>query len=497
MSSLLFENARCAVYDLMATEKSQLSRALKEDHVLLYWGGKDAIEMDGMKLIGSVSDVSGGSVLAAWNPFKNDKVVKLGTPDSSGFLCGALVVCKDGYGEGGWPPSSGASYAYKADSFEDPLRKDDTTTDIANEILFENDTVRIWRFELGPGQRCHAHHHVYPYFFLNLIKGTTRRLDYNDEKLTPVCPPNEAAPMKVFWLDCLAGGERSTHWHGLENFSAESDFRQFIVEFKKDASPSLIPRKETKRPTSLVYLHGLHGGVSQLEPLVPLLEWNGIIAGPERQLRNHSHVTDCAKDLMVSCLEGDTVLVGHSFGGMVALETARQWTSSPSFNLKGVVLLSTFASEQSEVGKAAIESRRQFAKANGLEEELEASWSIMVECEERDPELSAAIQVGRAKNSRDAGIDALMKQLDAIDSRPDQFDTLDKLVHKNIPVLIVHGANDKLAPIAEAYKVHDAILKAGGDSTLHVLEDTGHLALQERPSQVADAIKKWWAKRAH
>ena len=36
-------------------------------------------------------------------------------------------------------------------------------------MLLENDLVRVWRFELPAGySRCHAHQHVYPYFFLNL-----------------------------------------------------------------------------------------------------------------------------------------------------------------------------------------------------------------------------------------------------------------------------------------------------------------------------------------
>ena len=84
-------------------------------------------------------------------------------------------------------------------------------------MLLENDLIRVWRFELDAGSSCHAHQHVYPYFFYNLLPAQTRRLEWAGGgepaagALTPKCPPNTAAARKVFWLDTVEGGTCPRH----------------------------------------------------------------------------------------------------------------------------------------------------------------------------------------------------------------------------------------------------------------------------------------------
>ena len=60
-----------------------------------------------------------------------------------------------------------------------------------------------------------------------------------------------------------------------------------------------------------------------------------------------------------------------------------------------------------------------------------------------------------------------------------------------MPVLVVHGKDDALAPLAEAKKTAASCGEAG---ELVELDETGHLALVERPKAVARAIRDWWRR---
>ena len=241
--------------------------------ILLYWGGSGG-SVVGAGTAGATTLEEGPTAL--WNPFgasAGGVGLRAGRADDAGMLEAALVVCKPYPGPGtdplgGWPPeasSPAGAFVYVPDSPTEPLRPRPwtVTTDIAQEVLLDNDTMRVWRFELDGGASCHAHQHVFPYFFLNLLPARTRRLEWAGGEtpppggLTPRCPPNEADPMMLFWLDTLDGGARSTHFHGLENHQAESRFRQFIVEFKEGVAPELRPQPSTTRDPTLAYLPGL------------------------------------------------------------------------------------------------------------------------------------------------------------------------------------------------------------------------------------------------
>ena len=272
-STLLFENARTAVLslDLAISPIVNVGEALDGiDHVLLHWnGGGSTIRTESSwddPLRPSQSLASGAT--ATWNAFSSDGATTLqaGSADAIGMQEAALVICKPytapGEALGGWPPElpPDDSFVYIPDSASDVDRPRpwSVTTDIAQQVLLENDVVRIWRFELGAGESCHGHQHVYPYFFYNLLPASTRRLEWQGGE-TPAAgqltagqaQPNTASPRKVFWLDTLDGGKRSTHFHGLENHSADAPFRQFIVEFTQGADVQLRASNTTARDPTL------------------------------------------------------------------------------------------------------------------------------------------------------------------------------------------------------------------------------------------------------
>jgi pimeloyl-ACP methyl ester carboxylesterase len=57
------------------------------------------------------------------------------------------------------------------------------------------------------------------------------------------------------------------------------------------------------------------------------------------------------------------------------------------------------------------------------------------------------------------------------------YDFRDRLPEIACPTLIIHGADDMLVPLADAYEFERLI----PSSRLEILADTGHVAMLERP----------------
>ena len=66
-----------------------------------------------------------------------------------------------------------------------------------------------------------------------------------------------------------------------------------------------------------------------------------------------------------------------------------------------------------------------------------------------------------------------------------------------VPVLVIHGKDDALVPAAEAEAAFATLTSTAEGASLaelHLLESTGHFALQERQAEVTRAIHTWWRK---
>lgn len=84
----------------------------------------------------------------------------------------------------------------------------------------------------------------------------------------------------------------------------------------------------------------------------------------------------------------------------------------------------------------------------------------------------------------ETGPDAFIRQQKAIISRPDSRESL-----KNIacPTLVLCGQQDALTPPDLHREMHDII----SDSTLVLIDRSGHLSPMEQPEKVSRAIKRW------
>ncbi len=95
---------------------------------------------------------------------------------------------------------------------------------IATRSLFENQDVRVWEMDVGPGETCRLHHHSNDYV-LYITGGAELRVDDKDHGLYT-----------------FAGRERSVYYiraGGTESFVNvdKTPFREALIEIKRPARP--------------------------------------------------------------------------------------------------------------------------------------------------------------------------------------------------------------------------------------------------------------------
>jgi pimeloyl-ACP methyl ester carboxylesterase len=96
---------------------------------------------------------------------------------------------------------------------------------------------------------------------------------------------------------------------------------------------------------------------------------------------------------------------------------------------------------------------------------------------ESDEELVEYVREIRDTASLNGVVGALAAMRDRIDSTPMLSDI-------DVPVLIIHGADDQLIPVSEAEAMHKAI----PNSSLVIVPGAGHLPNLEQPDFFNDAV---------
>jgi pimeloyl-ACP methyl ester carboxylesterase len=177
-------------------------------------------------------------------------------------------------------------------------------------------------------------------------------------------------------------------------------------------------------------------------------------------------------------IEGAAV-VGNSMGGFIGLETAIKFPH----RVERLVLVSAagLTSEhlRNETALRLLEKGEnlaQYVTAHLMGQSdwlvrrrrgrLALMWFVAAHPEDLDPALVA-------EQVKGAGKPGFLPALDALTDYPIR----DRLAEIRAPTLIVWGAKDMLVPLKDAYEF-DRVLP---DSRLIVYEDTGHVAMLERP----------------
>ncbi len=168
-------------------------------------------------------------------------------------------------------------------------------------------------------------------------------------------------------------------------------------------------------------------------------------------------------------------LVGHSMGGVIALEV---WRQAPQRVIR-LALMDTNA--------AAANLPREARRLAQLERALNGEFASVVSDEllpsylsaasAADPEILATLR----RMAMDAGPEVFARQVRALLERPDSRRTLTMI---ECPALVLCGAEDRLCPPA----LHADMAAVIPDSVLRMLPDAGHMPSLEQPAAVSDAL---------
>lgn len=187
---------------------------------------------------------------------------------------------------------------------------------------------------------------------------------------------------------------------------------------------------------------------------------------------------DCANLLDQLGISGPVVIGGLSMGGYVAFEFARRYPE----RVAGLILAATRAGADSPQVKEARDKAAGVAIAEGTPAIAEGMLPKLLapDSYDKQPDLVDFVREMMLETSEDGIVGALTAMRDRPDSTPD-------LAAIQVPVLVVHGEQDQLIPLAEA----EAMAAALPMSRLVAIPQAGHLPNLEQPEAFNDAVREF------
>ncbi len=184
---------------------------------------------------------------------------------------------------------------------------------------------------------------------------------------------------------------------------------------------------------------------------------------------------DCASLLDHLGIEGPVIVGGLSMGGYVALEFYRRYPE----RVAGLVLAATRAGADSAEGKAGRDKMAELVRTQGTTAVAEAMLPKLLapQTYEEQPDVVEFVQ----ELMKGASVEGVVGALMAMRNRPDSTSMLGDI---DVPVLIIHGADDQLIPVSEAEAMYEAI----PDAELVIVSDAGHLPNLENVDEFNDAL---------
>lgn len=265
----------------------------------------------------------------------------------------------------------------------------------------------------------------------------------------------------------------------------------------------------------VVCVHGLGGAAWNWSALAPLLTDEMRVVAPD--LAGHGYTPAHGRRTTVPAnrrllerflrevAREPVVLVGNSMGGAIS---ALQAAASPDL-VRGVVLVdpalprpllspidarvaASFAMiALPGLGEAALARRRRTVTAERIVQETLALCCVDPSRVPREV-VDTAIEMARHRGrDRDAGPSFLLAARSVVKllTRPRRLNAaLDGI---EAPVLLIHGAKDRLVPV----RVARSVAKAHPDWQLEIAKDIGHVPQLEAAEWTADVMRAWM--RAH
>lgn len=183
---------------------------------------------------------------------------------------------------------------------------------------------------------------------------------------------------------------------------------------------------------------------------------------------------DCADLLGYLNVATPFVVCGLSMGGYIALEFYRRYPE----HVAGLILTATRAAADSDEGKANRDKMLELVERRGATAVTEPMLQkLLAPGNLEDDELMDYLR-DLMETASDEGVKGALV---ALRDRPDSTPMLGDIA---VPVLIIHGEDDQIVPVAEAKAMAAAI----PDVRLVVLPEVGHMPNLEAPDAFNDAV---------
>ncbi|MGN6372285.1 MAG: alpha/beta fold hydrolase [Solirubrobacteraceae bacterium] len=171
-------------------------------------------------------------------------------------------------------------------------------------------------------------------------------------------------------------------------------------------------------------------------------------------------------------------VMGISMGGMVAQELALRHPE----RLRSLVLGCTYAGGEGSA-LTGEETMRRLAEAmtsGDRSRAIRTAWEVNVSARFADaPAFDSFLEIGSANA---VPVPVIMEQMRAIVSH----DTSGRLADIGAPTLVVHGTEDEMLPVRNAYAIAERIPGAH----LEIFEGVGHLFFWEEPERSAELVRE-------
>jgi len=240
--------------------------------------------------------------------------------------------------------------------------------------------------------------------------------------------------------------------------------------------------------SAIVFIHGLAGAwVNWLENIPHFARDHRVIAmdlpgfghspmpAEKISIAGYGRIVD---ELLDALGIERAVVVGNSMGGFIGAELALAFPTRVSklvlISAAGISAENMWREPVMAVGRlmavgAARTGVRQMPVVNRPRLRRAALQLVIRYPEKLSVPLASELVVGAGSRGFVGGLDAVLG-----------YSFRDRLPEIEIPTLIVWGRNDILIPVEDAYEFQRLI---GSNARLEIFDDTGHLAMLERPSR--------------
>ena len=224
----------------------------------------------------------------------------------------------------------------------------------------------------------------------------------------------------------------------------------------------------------LVLLPGITSDIRLFLPqILAFGKERAVITVPTTQAER---IDDIAIDMLAS-LPPKFALLGHGFGGMVALELIRR---APE-RVTRIALCATTPLNETPQEAATREMRIVAARAGRFEDALAQEFPLeaIASGDGRKPTHDKVMVMARAN-----GPELYVRQCRAMQRRRDQQSTLRRIKQ---PAAIICGAEDGLIPV----KRHEFMASLIPYAQFAVIEGAGHFPSLEQPTKFNEQISSW------